>query len=264
MKRASNIFTVSALAVLFTVLAIISGSTVFASDSTPSEFELKPITVINPVYEGVITENDLVTHSRKVFGSGGSDNIFDTCEEAASYLRDDMVRRTSVIEVGIPVQINSQADAQNLFDEKSGIIIAEALKHTGTPEEGDYLKWQYGGYSASATFSPVSGSTYDMMITWDITYMTTSDEEDIVSSDIRNAFDGMDLEGRTDYDKVRIIYDWVAQSADYDRAEEVYKYTKITLRLIPHTTAFMSTAAYVRGILFCFTGCFSKRASTTE
>lgn len=227
MRRALKLFSTFVLVGLFAVLGLVIVNTAYAAEEDlPHQFTVEERAVVNPVYEGIVKEEDLQRHNRRFFSSGNPGNVFDNCEEAADYVREQMVNRADVIEAAIPVQIYSQEEAQMVFDTNSELIMEKAQVHTGVPVEGDYIQWQYGGYSSKAEFSWVSGSTYNMMITYAVTQYTTRAEEDQVTAEVESALAGMDLEGRTGYDKARIIYDWVAQSADYDYSALEQDYDK--------------------------------------
>lgn len=204
------------MAAFFAILGTVGLSTAYAGEDEPYTPVADTVTVINPVYDGTLTAKNIIPHRKGLLGSGTNGNVFNDPDDAGEYLKEQMKKRVNIIEVGIPVQISTSTDVQALFEEKSESIANKAMAHTGNPVEGDYIKYQYGGYRTSANFLPVSGSTYNMMVTYDVTYFTTAAEEEQVTSAVKSALAAMDLKGRTGYDKARIIYDWVAQCADYD------------------------------------------------
>ena len=69
----------------------------------------------------------------------------DTVEEAGEQIREGMKQREEVIQV--------YYQAPEYVDGIMREIAQEALIHTGEPTEGDYLKWQYGGWNAEEKLS---------------------------------------------------------------------------------------------------------------
>ena len=98
--------------------------------------------------------------------------------------------------------------------------IAEyALLHTGVPTEGDYLRWQYGGwtYEASATSKKVDGVTvYQWTIPFVLTYYTTADQEQELDTAVSDLLQSLDVSAAPDYLKLRTIYDYICAHVTYD------------------------------------------------
>lgn len=91
----------------------------------------------------------------------------------------------------------------------------EAVKHTGKPTEGDYLRWQYGSYSRYNT-GYRTGDKYNVDITYTIKYYTSASEEAEISSAVRKILASLHLEDKDDYNVVKSIYDFVTKNISYD------------------------------------------------
>lgn len=165
---------------------------------------------INPLYETVIKESDLNKASdntgiRPYSNTEYADNV----EEAAAQIRTGMKNReeTVIVYYKAPEYVNG------IMRE----IAEQALIHTGNPVEGDYLRWQYGGWEAEGTVekSPEENMSY-MVFTYTYTYYTTYEQEMQVTEKINEVLDGLDAYHKSDYDKIHAVYDYVCRNTTYD------------------------------------------------
>lgn len=100
-----------------------------------------------------------------------------------------------------------------------GGVAEAAMAHTGAPTEGDYLKWQYAGYGASALSWSYGGSNPQcLMITYNITgYYTDTTQEHAVDTFVTEFKNSTAIQSATDdYEKVKAIYDWLCTNVVYD------------------------------------------------
>lgn len=100
-----------------------------------------------------------------------------------------------------------------------GGVAEAAMAHTGAPTEGDYLKWQYAGYGASALSWSYGGSNPQcFMITYNITgYYTDTTQEYAVDTFVAEFKNSTAIQSATDdYEKVKAIYDWLCTNVVYD------------------------------------------------
>lgn len=165
---------------------------------------------INPLYETVIRESDL----NKASDSTGvrpysSTEYADTVEDAAAQIRTGMKNR----EETVVVYYKAPEYVSGIMKE----IAEQALVHTGNPVEGDYLRWQYGGWEAEGTVekSPEENMSY-MVFTYTYTYYTTYEQEMQVTEKINEMLNGLDVYYKSDYDKIYAVYDYVCRNTTYD------------------------------------------------
>lgn len=100
-----------------------------------------------------------------------------------------------------------------------GGVAEAAMAHTGAPTEGDYLKWQYAGYGASALSWSHGGSNPQcFMITYNITgYYTDTTQEYAVDTFVTEFKNSTAIQSATDdYEKIKAIYDWLCTNVVYD------------------------------------------------
>lgn len=168
---------------------------------------------VNPLYENVIQESDLNKIPDGVGNSGistYSENEYaDNIEAAGEQIKEGMKQREEVI------QVYYQAPKY-----KDGImreIAQEALVYTGKPTEGDYLKWQYGGWNAEGRIeqSPEDNMCY-MTFTYTYTYYTTYEQEILVDERINEVLAQLDVYDGSTYEKIYAVYDFICQNTVYD------------------------------------------------
>ena len=130
----------------------------------------------------------------------------DTLEEVLAYIRQEMKARSSKIVFTL------YSDETYDYDSFAVGIRELALEHTGVGDEGDYLRWLWR--SRSYTYSGYAGQyvTYS----FPYTYLTTAAQERAMTTAVSNLLTNLDLSGKTDYQKVRKIYDWICANVTYD------------------------------------------------
>ncbi len=177
-------------------------------------------TYINPLYQDEMTAAQLkTTQSEETTES--STNYLTSEEELCDQLREELVQRKSTITLHYQSNTYDKTDATRFFE--------KAVAHTGKPKEGDYLKWQYAGWDATQS-GHVDGNTYYLTIKYTMTWYTTAKQEAALDGKIKKILQSLDLEGKSDYEKVSAIYSYVCQHVTYDSqhdADDSYnlKYT---------------------------------------
>ena len=185
---------------------------------------------VNPAYEDVIDVSDLAEpdkislHTEYGISAASDGEYLTTVEEAAKEMRDQLKARSDT--VTIPYQ--SETDPGKSTDFVREIYYA-AREHTGIPTEGDYLRYQIGGYKCSISYR-TSNSLYLCTLTYTITYYTTAAQEAEMNEAVASLISDLDLKDKTDYQKIKSIYDYMCSniSYDYDNLEDdtyMLKYT---------------------------------------
>ena len=178
-----------------------------AAEAVPLETVTE--TRINPLYEDVISEDDLITPQ-----DGGialySEPEYGNPSEAAELLREQMKER---METAVVYFATERSDYPNVSRE----IWTEAMAHTGQPKEGDSLKWQWGGYNVSRSGYIRSGIYY-ITCTFTITWYTTPEQEEELDEAVASVLSQKGLLDNTksSYAKTKIIYDYLCENVTYD------------------------------------------------
>lgn len=165
---------------------------------------------INPLYQDVLTEADLKPLAEAEAWAFEGETCT-TISEAAAQLKAGLIARNETII--IKYTCDSSTDYNVLLDE----IAAAAFVHTGNPVEGDYLKYQYGGWQGGLN-GYVQGNMLVLTLTYTVTYYTTLAQENAMDTACSNVISSLNLSGKSDYEKVRAIYDYVCSNVVYDNA----------------------------------------------
>lgn len=150
--------------------------------------------------------------------ASGEGKTVATFEEAAAYLRSQMAARAPTITFHLTDYDYTSSD-QVKADWSA--ILDKVFAHTGDPKYGDYLDRHCGGCSMSGS---MSGTT--LTSTFTVEYYTTAAQEAEMDSAVDALIDDLETEhaisSLSDYDKVRIIYDYICDNVvyDYDNLED--------------------------------------------
>lgn len=121
-----------------------------------------------------------------------------------------MVACETTVSVQVPTSVSEANKGEEGFHKT---LLNAAIAHTKecSGQEGDALQWQYGGSKMS--MSSVS-NTYT--VTYTISYYTTLAQEQELTTKVNKALDELALSGKTDYQKVKAIHDYICDNTDYD------------------------------------------------
>ncbi len=166
----------------------------------------------NPLFYSSSSENEAIT----VNGSYTSNVRYaavDEIKSAAINVRDNMIARKTEFSVNIST---TRSDVSNLVKEIFRLAISKELANSSVA--GDYLAWQYGGYSYSGT-AKVKNGVYQYTLKFKVPYYTTLAQEKMVTDAVTSALDKMNLEDKDDYEKIKSIYDYVCKVCNYDNSK---------------------------------------------
>lgn len=96
-------------------------------------------------------------------------------------------------------------------------LVDKALEPTDDPKQGDYIKFQYGGYQVTYSNPQNEKGSYDYSIRIVPSYYTTKAKEEEVDKAVQSY---LDREGFTlltsDYDRIKAAHDYIADHCEYD------------------------------------------------
>ena len=161
-------------------------------------------------------------------------NLDDVVAAVRSALKD----RSSQIGISLKLKNDHMDDIAPLVKE----IMELAWDETGIPDEGDYLRYQSGGYSFTYSSRKVLGGYMcNMIITPD--YYTSADQETAVNVKCAGIIESLGLpEDASEYDIVRSVYDYLAMNVTYDAVHRNNGY---------HTLKATAYGALVNGSATC-------------
>ena len=144
-----------------------------------------------------------------------SDTIYhDTEEEAVAELREHMRQRDESFTLGM----KGKVDEEGLRD-MIGRLVDEAMAHTGKPDEGDYIGYQYGSYKGHArtTYADYSPA---IEIEYTVTYYDDAEQEEEVDKKVDEIIDSLELDDKTDFEKITAIHDYLCDNVEYAEDEK--------------------------------------------
>ena len=86
-----------------------------------------------------------------------------------------------------------------------------------------------------------------------MTYYTTAEQEEELTAAVNSAMDSMNLNGKTEAEKVKLIHDYICDKVDYD-----YSGLSDSSNLIKYT-AYVKEKQYVKDMQYYFIVCVKKR-----
>ena len=162
------------------------------------------ITYVDPAEEPLVGSDEVpLAHSLDEFAElyGQASN-----EAAAKWETDFSVK----------YQISNNDNVSTVFSEYLFPLAEENIfPHNGNPTEGDYARWTYAG----AGYSYSGDETSDALIVsfnTSVEYYTTEAQEAALTAKLNQVMESLDLDTKTEYEKVKAIFDYIASHVTYD------------------------------------------------
>lgn len=210
---------------------------------------------INPIYMDVIAENDIPipdeVESPENFSNSGTSTFaedgdgivyFDSVEAAGAALRTGMTAREETITVYYYGDTYSSDYFKDLCVNQ---IIPEALAETNSANEGDYLRYNYGGVGYRASIATDGDGNYRYYtIAFTPTYFTTAEQETAVTEKVNELLKTRFVfeESSSDYEKIYSVYDYICSNVTYDNEN---------LNDSTYTLKYTTYAALINGTAVC-------------
>jgi hypothetical protein len=138
----------------------------------------------------------------------------------------------------VPLEVATNSDKTELTamiiqfrDDVMSQTTEYSQRHTGVPNEGDYIKYQTGTRSYAISVG-TSATVHDDMATLSITmkfnveYFTTLEQEQAVTEKLGEVMPELELDGKSRYEKIKTIHDWIVNHNEYDHVhvgDETYR-----------------------------------------
>lgn len=175
--------------------------------------------VVNPLYahlqdslalEDTPESGDLAPQTSSFAALRSASGTFTTVQDAAKYVREQMVNRVETVSFQVPASLASPGSSFSSFV-NDVINTATAYFEGCSGKEGDALRWGYKSYKA--TMSSSGGTT---QVTFTFAYHTTAAQEQELTVKVNEAIASLNLTGKSDYGKARAIHDYICDNVDYD------------------------------------------------
>ena len=180
---------------------------------------------VNPIYADVLQSGtgiriQAIPSTQAAVAAQAADSVnYLTEAEAVKELRKQMIARNENITLSVKLSSGDDVGAavKRIWESAQGHV-------SGCGTAGDYLRWQYGGFSWP-NFTYSDDGKY---ITFTVTYQraasrsslwyTTAKQETQLNSYIKSTIlPQLALNGKTTYQKVQAIYDWITRNVRYDK-----------------------------------------------
>lgn len=158
--------------------------------------------------------------------SSASDNDIDTCsldsknteytsdlEKISEDFRTGLVNRESEITLYYHCE---ETITNEYFQSLTNQLFNSAVEHTGNGNEGDYILEHCQGWKVQASWRGNEAGGYDMTIAYTLSYLSNANQEEQVDQKIAEVLQSLDLEDKTDDQKVKAIYDYICSNVSYD------------------------------------------------
>lgn len=134
---------------------------------------------------------------------------FTNADEVIETIHDGLASHAGSFTVSYTVGKSDFNEIKKLADE----LMYCAMYNTDSPVEGDYVRYQYGGYRL--TYKEFGQGKYQLVIT--PTYYSTVEEEREVSDKVEEIMAELDISSKaSEQEKVRAVYDYVCNYVKYD------------------------------------------------
>lgn len=192
-----------------------------------TEVETISRTYVNPVYEDIV---DIKTYNRPAV-KNSTYALSRSAKSGVESVDEDefLTDKNDVADVIREAMVNREESVTFYYKNKTGYDENDlpkwfelALAETENSDEGDYLRWHYGQVGADISFYEEDETSYFEYVMY-FTYYTTKDQEDELTKRIESVLNdlGADNAGLTDYEKTKLIYDYICENVTYDE-ENLY------------------------------------------
>ena len=163
-------------------------------------------------YRWLVAMVILIAMFQLPLGASAAGEDYGTRTDAVAVLRQAMVERKNDITVKI-AGTPSASDEQ--LDTYADQILELALEHTGKPKEGDYLRFHLNNWGCSQNYYESGGVGY-YELSYNIQYHDSAEHQAYVDTEIQRILDTRELDGKSDVDKLREVYDYLTLCVHYD------------------------------------------------
>ena len=132
-----------------------------------------------------------------------------TYSDAVLFLQDALSRRQTSITV-------RYWDTVPGGYEEAKALMKAAFIHNGVPVYGDYIEGHIAAYTYTGDYMYSEGNMYYNTATFRISYRTSDRQEQELNVWLTKAYESLDLEGKSDFEKIKRIYDYVMDCVAYD------------------------------------------------
>ena len=191
------------------------------TDESQTETESLPgfsLFEVNPLYADLLdaSQAEKQVESRALLAEPREEADCQTLQEAADHLRQKMLAREGTVVIHIPAKALFGYTFETFFD----AVFEAAYEYSDacSGQESDALRWATKTRGIEGT-SP-DQENYRLVFT--ITYHSTAAQEEALTTAVNDALKELTLDGKSDYEKVRAIHDYICDHVNYDNSLKKY------------------------------------------
>ena len=176
------------------------------------------IYAVSPGYRSIYSESDIRAflsqrNTDELVGTNEDTETFDSYEDVVEYLREQMKVRQETVSIQVMSGVEDGLGKKVYETVKNDSLWDDVLEENAdTPaDEGDYIKANLIGNSATIFHGPTI-----LSVTFYFVYTSDAAQEEEVNGRIPSVMDSLNLEGKSDYEKLKIVYDYVVQHITYE------------------------------------------------
>jgi len=149
--------------------------------------------------------------------------VYTNAEAAGAGLKRNLILRQEEIAVCVRTHIKPTTEVWRTM---CWMIYDIAIRHTGAPTEGDYLRYEYGGANCNgcAVTAETPGEYYYKFI-YSPLYFTTLAQESELNGIVANILDGLQPAGKSDAEKTRAVYEYLCSHVRYIESDDTQIFT---------------------------------------
>lgn len=195
-------------------------------EETDSDVDSLSFIYINPLYADVVTEEDIAGAAEEAEAAAGlydgrlfafrSEVVtpFETTAAAAVEVRSQIVRYEPTVTVYLSHTIDPDQSV-NVANWKAAAaeIYNLAVAHTGDPKQGDYLRFEFGGYKVTGS---IDSKRSLFKFVYAPNYFSNAVLEDELDGIVADLLLQLDLGDKDQYHKICAIYDYICSTVTYD------------------------------------------------
>ena len=144
------------------------------------------------------------------FADSSETVYYETEDEAAAELREHLKQREKSVTIGLKGRVDQEG-----LEELIGSLMQKAVSHTGEPDEGDYLAFQYSSYKGFGR-TTYAGFTPAVEVEYTLSYYDDAAQEAEVDKKISEIIAGLELDEKTDFEKIAAIHDYICDNVGYE------------------------------------------------
>ena len=153
---------------------------------------------------------------KDVYAAGtGEETVTEATADPAYTIEDAAKAAREMIKAHEDTFVVPYISKEDLDQEKFEHMISSIFAETGIGDEGDYLQNEVRGYSVGTSGYSMAG-TYYIDLHFQMDYLTTLEEEQAVTAKLQQVYKSLSLSGKTDAEKINVLYDYVTKHIEYD------------------------------------------------